>query len=661
MTNLTKTPMNAPSDIKISSRIEIDGKEWECTNTATGLSKKLRLRELNGSNTIELTREHVQELWEDERAVITRHVKDAQTRALELHNLNPTERRNFERQCAGVTLMLESESKKRAYASFIDFCKQQNKSLLESAGVKPKPPQDIKTLNKWIREYRKYGDFICFIKKDHRTQYRPTHFPEEIEELVEKAIYLSYSTDRKPKMSKAFRSLVSMAKATFDLTEKEAKSVLPSYRTFARRIEKSDLFHVLEKRHGKLFLRRRTGYGKKTGYPPFIGGRVEVDCNRVDVMVYDEFLGRCYRPWLMVMIDSHTRCIIGWDLSMTAPSASKVARVLKMAIGADGYPYRCIPANIIVDNGSEFINKTLRDQCSVLGIRIQYAPPYTPKGKPVVERVFRTFNEIFFHQIPGTTFSNPQDRGDYDSEKNASYTLKKLNERWVQCLEVYHAQYHRGIENTPKQAWADVQAIPELAVETLPEREAKLFGMKTATCTISGNRVRYNNLFWTSPALVELNMNLQRKIAEKLPSRKESPKVLLRYNEDDLTYAYVSDPKDTHNPIMCDSVNESYQAGLTMDVHNYLMKDTRARKAILEDESEAFRIRAEFENLLEDDAVTGGKKTKRKRAQLADSAQRSRNAREQISGVIDTDDYLYSEYIDQEDVFNPEVDPDEDY
>jgi transposase InsO family protein len=661
MPALNKHPINVPSDIGISSRISIDGREWECTNASTGLENKVRLREVDGSNTIALTRPYIQELWEEERAVITRHVKQAQTRALELHNLNPTERRNFDRQCAGVTFMLETEHKKKAYAEFVDFCEKQNQYCLEENRVKPKPAQKCKTVGKWVREYRKAGNFMCFIKKDHRTHYRPKQFDDEIEALVEEAIYLNYSTDLRPKMTKAFRALVSMTKAKYDLTEKEAKGILPSYRTFVRRIEKSDHYQVLEKRHGKLFLRNAAGYGKKTGYPPFIGGRVEVDCNRVDVMVYDEHLDRCYRPWLMTMIDVYTRCIIAWDLSVTAPSAAKVARVLKRAICADDHPFRCIPHNILVDNGSEFINKTLRDQCSALNIRILFAPPRTGKAKPFVERGFRTLNEIFFHQVPGTTFSNTQHRGDYDSEANVIYTLDKLNEHFVLCLKVYHSQYHRGIENTPMAAWKDATSVPEHSVETLPEEDAKYFGMKTVDVSISGSKVRYNNLVWTSPALPELAFSLAEGKGNQLRSEKAS-KVNLRYDENDLTYAYVCDHRAPSNIIQCDPDSEAYQTGLTMDVHEYLMKDKVARQKILQNDSEGFRIRAEFEQLLEDYALTAGKKTNRKRAQLRQSAQQSRKAREAASGYVEEDNSLDSTFIESmHEIFNPEDDSEDAY
>ncbi|MDJ0471994.1 transposase, partial [Rhodococcus fascians] len=54
----------------------------------------------------------------------------------------------------------------------------------------------------------------------------------------------------------------------------------------------------------------------------------------------------------------------------------------------------------------------------------------------------------------GTTFSNPADRGSYDSDKHAALTLREL-ERWlVLAIASYHASVHAGIGNTPAAVWA---------------------------------------------------------------------------------------------------------------------------------------------------------------------------------------------------------------
>lgn len=622
----TNTTHYTPSNIEIGTIVGIDGKEWVCSNLSTGLEHKLRFREVNGSGTNEITRDHLQELWEDERAEVVRCVKTATMIAKDLHNLTPREQRDYERKCAGVTIMLETEgdSRKKTMREFRRFCEKQNEQYLENHHIKPKSAQDIKTLQRWVREYRESGNFTCFIKKDHRTEYRARKY-DEIEKIIEKVIINAYANERKPTVKRVYRTLIDKLRTELNISLISAEMIAPSYRTFLRRVHNSDYYKVLEKRLGRRLLKTKVGYGKRQSLPKYIGSRVEVDCNRVDVMVYDERLKRCYRPWLMIMIDVYSRCIIGWDLSTSAPSAAKVVRALKRSISSDDYPYRCIPATIVVDNGAEFVNASLRDQCATLGIRIEFAPPRTPKGKPVVERAFRTFNTDFFHNCGGTTFSNPEERGDYDSEGNAVYDLKKLNLRWEQYLPVYHTSYHRGIEDTPHNKWHGSACTPEYEPTTLPEKDAKFFGTKTTTATIQGGRVRFKNLFWSSGALPELAGRMAAK-AGKQSGRGASKEVQLRYDESDLTHVWVNDPRDKEkNTITCDPDNPLYQTGLTMEVHEHLMTDSRAREHIVSGSASALELRIEFEKLIEEDAKKG-RKTTRKRAQVLDAVKTSAQA-----------------------------------
>jgi putative transposase len=54
------------------------------------------------------------------------------------------------------------------------------------------------------------------------------------------------------------------------------------------------------------------------------------------------------------------------------------------------------------------------------------------------------------HQIPGTTFSNIDERGKYPSEKNAILTMREL-EHWltIAITEYYHQKIHSGISMPP--------------------------------------------------------------------------------------------------------------------------------------------------------------------------------------------------------------------
>ena len=62
---------------------------------------------------------------------------------------------------------------------------------------------------------------------------------------------------------------------------------------------------------------------------------------------------------------------------------------------------------------------------------------------------------MIHNEFPGTTFSNPGQRGEYASEKMADLTLREP-ERWL-TLAVgtpYHGTVHNGLLQPPAARWA---------------------------------------------------------------------------------------------------------------------------------------------------------------------------------------------------------------
>src|SRR3546814_10758699 len=66
-----------------------------------------------------------------------------------------------------------------------------------------------------------------------------------------------------------------------------------------------------------------------------------------------------------------------------------------------------------------------------------------------VERIIGTVMQMIRDELPGTTFSNPDQRGDYDSENKAALTLREL-ERWLTlAVGTYHGSVHNGLLQPP--------------------------------------------------------------------------------------------------------------------------------------------------------------------------------------------------------------------
>ena len=76
----------------------------------------------------------------------------------------------------------------------------------------------------------------------------------------------------------------------------------------------------------------------------------------------------------------------------------------------------------------------------------------------VVGILVGTAMQMIHDELPGTTFSNPDQRGDYDSENKAALTLREL-ERWLTlAVGTYHGSVHNGLLQPPAARWAEAVA-----------------------------------------------------------------------------------------------------------------------------------------------------------------------------------------------------------
>ncbi|MDP1465756.1 hypothetical protein Q6331_29070, partial [Klebsiella pneumoniae] len=78
-------------------------------------------------------------------------------------------------------------------------------------------------------------------------------------------------------------------------------------------------------------------------------------------------------------------------------------------------PSRGLPGGICVhlvpDNGTEFKNSAVMRLLLKANVIIEPAAIREPNHKPHIESFFRTFTRSLIQTLPGTTFSNPAERG----------------------------------------------------------------------------------------------------------------------------------------------------------------------------------------------------------------------------------------------------------
>lgn len=188
---------------------------------------------------------------------------------------------------------------------------------------------------------------------------------------------------------------------------------------------------------------------------------VQMDHTVVDCIIVDEHTRQPIgRPYLTVGIDMYSRCITGFCLTLEAPSAVSVGLCLahsvldkdtelrRLAIEGE-WPIWGKPGTIHVDNAAEFHSEALSRGCQQHGIRIAYRPVGQPHFGGTIERVLGTLMQRV-HTLPGTTFSNPQERGVYASERRAALTLQEL-EKWLTLVIIgpYHLSVHSALNEPP--------------------------------------------------------------------------------------------------------------------------------------------------------------------------------------------------------------------
>lgn len=341
------------------------------------------------------------------------------------------------------------------------------------------------------------------------------------------------------------------------------------------------------------------------------------------------------RPTLTVCIDRRSRMIVGFYLSFQAPSATSVLHCLRQAILPKEsvlarfpdirgpWPARGLPTAVAVDNGMDLHAKDLEEPALELGIELYYMGAGYPELKAAIERVIGTINRTFIHKLPGTTFSNVQERGDYPSEQLAVLDIETLTHvllKWI--VDIYHKTPHRGLKGrTPLQVWTEGEATRVIELPAYP-RQLDLIVGHSATPTIWHYGIAYDNLHYNSARLKAL--------------REEDVDVVqIRAHETSVAFVSVLDPK-TKEYFDVPAVDTAYVQDLTRHVHRLVMQEVRKRFKDDWSATERLQVKREIQVIVEE-AIRDKKMATRKsaaRAMAVDSAEVF-NARE-ASAALDS-------------------------
>jgi putative transposase len=271
---------------------------------------------------------------------------------------------------------------------------------------------------------------------------------------------------------------------------------------------------------------------------------VQIDHTKVDLDLVDEVVRDCIgRPWLTLVMEVHTRVVLGFYLSLDPPSATSVALALAHAIRpkaawlADhgiglAWPAEGRPEVIRVDNGREFHSHAFGRGCEQHGVRVEYRPPATPRFGGHIERLMGTLMKRL-HALPGTTFSSVAERGDYPSEDRAMLTFREF-ERYLalEILGPYHNDVHSALGRTPMSAWTDGSVGLDLRRPEDPDALLLDF-LPFEERVVRREGVRLFNVLYQDGALAHL-------VAA------DEPKARVKYYPRDLSAVFVELPDGEH-------------------------------------------------------------------------------------------------------------------
>ena len=216
----------------------------------------------------------------------------------------------------------------------------------------------------------------------------------------------------------------------------------------------------------------------------------EIDDTRVDLICRSAD-GRTVigRPWMIIVIDRHTRIIMSFVLTFSPPDTRSALEAVRLAIHnkdwvskanlglRTGWPAEGRPEAIHVDNGKQYNSAAFKAAVTFLGIQHFTLPVLKAWWKGTVERLIGTVMRQVFHVEPGTTFANIFERNDETPpEQVAVVTLAEAQAKllsWV--VNDYQHRHHRGIEATPFAMWnASIEQHPVLMPHTTQQVDAVL-------------------------------------------------------------------------------------------------------------------------------------------------------------------------------------------
>lgn len=493
------------------------------------------------------------------------------------------------------------------------------------------------TLYRWIDSFNSNGQISSLIPNKPDGGKNKGRLNEELESIIKNSIAEVYLTTQKNPLKKVRHEILRRCK--------NLGIEPPASSTIRRRILSISEESRLRARYGRKaaedFYRPITGHFPNADFPLSI---VQIDHTSLDIILVDEIYRKPVgRPYITLAIDVYSRLITGLYISFDPPGMLGTGMCIVNSIlpkeswlnnlEIDGeWPCWGRMNTIHLDNAKEFRGVMLAKACEEYGIDIQWRPVKTPNWGGHIERMLGTLlKEI--QTLPGTTFSNPKQRGIYNSEGKAAFTLKEF-EKWVVTfiVNVYHKRIHTSLGNSPLNVFEEGTFKRGLKPRIYNDYKIKLDFLPYVERSIQEYGVVIDHIHYYGDVMrkwihaIEPN-TLKSKVKRKFIFKRDPRDISIIYFFDPELKEYFKIPyRDTSRP------------PLTLWEHREIIGRLQKEGANEIDEDMIF---SGYEKLkkIEDEAVSKTQKIKRikKNSRTTNSKERSTNSQFMDAGETDVE------------------------
>jgi putative transposase len=348
------------------------------------------------------------------------------------------------------------------------------------------------------------------------TQFLPTlkgprakRLNPSIEAIIDQSIEQYFARNSKPEITILHNEIAQRCRS--------AALKPPAYGTVQARVRDADQIWLTRRRKGLKEARKlQLLVGSHPGaVAPW--DRVQIDSTPCDIRLVSDadrmIVGRATGTFA---IDIYSRTILGFSVSLESASTLTVATCLENAchpkddwlalrdLGRLHWPVYGKPSILEYDQGSENEARGIQRGLKLHGIKGKIRPKGKPSHHGHIERVIGTLMKKI-HQLPGTTFSNINERGEIEPDKLACMTLGELEHALAFIIDSYNHTTHATTGERPIERYLSYYRHPDLPdSERIPHRVRENFVLDFLPFERRELKRTGIRLFWVDYSSVDL-------------------------------------------------------------------------------------------------------------------------------------------------------------